>query len=188
MTAQSVPGTSDRGATLVELLVVLLLLSVMVLVGAQLVTHAVRVLGATAQSVRNPITVVVTERLRRDVQEAGIVEQPSAEWTQGSLELRPLSGGMLRWSVADGDLVRATLGPTGSLLDSRVVLRDVTRWQWRSPSPGVVDIRYGQLTAPPPEQLAPTGSGGSRNRPGEAGQHLESLRFALRGGGGGPGW
>jgi hypothetical protein len=188
MTTRSTPGGLDRGATLVELLVVLLLLSVMVLVGAQLVTHAVRVLGSTAQSVRNPITVVATERLRRDVQEAGIVEEPSAVWTRSPLELRPRSGGVLRWSVVDGDLVRTTLGRTGSLLDSRVVLRGVTRWQWRSPSPGIVDVAYGRLLAPPPEQLAPTGSGGSRDRPGEAGQHTEFLRFAVRGSGGGLWW
>ena len=188
MTVRRTPAASVRGATLVELLVVLLLLSVMVLVAAQLVTHAVRLLGATAQSVRNPIAVVVTERLRRDAQEAGVVEELSAVWTSRPLELRTRSGGVVRWSVADGNLVRAALGPTGSLLDSRVVLRGVTRWQWRSPSSGVVDVAYGHLAAPPPEQLAPPGSSDGRDRLGEAGQHIEFLRFAIRGGGGGLRW
>jgi len=55
---------------LVELLVVLALLSLMVVAASQLVIHSIQLLGATGRSVRNPVLVHVTNRLRNDVQEA----------------------------------------------------------------------------------------------------------------------
>jgi prepilin-type N-terminal cleavage/methylation domain-containing protein len=57
-------STPDHGTTLVELLIVLALLSVVVLVAAELVTHSLRLVGAVGRSVRNPLTVQVNERLR----------------------------------------------------------------------------------------------------------------------------
>jgi prepilin-type N-terminal cleavage/methylation domain-containing protein len=65
--------TPQRGTSLVELLVVLALLSVMVLVAAQLVVHSMQLLGATGRAVGNPLVVHVTSRLRHDVQEAAMV-------------------------------------------------------------------------------------------------------------------
>ena len=171
-----------RGASLVELLVVLLLLSVMVLVAAQLVTQSVRLLGATAAAVHNPVAVVVTERLRRDVQEARGVAAQAPEWIEDPLELRLAAGRRLRWSVVDGDLVRTTLAPGGAVLDSRIVLRGVVSWWWRTTSPGVVDVSYGYLLARAPETPGSGMPGSERLR------RVENLRFAVRGGGGGSGW
>jgi hypothetical protein len=87
---------------------------------------------------------------------------------------------MVRLSVVGGELVRRTVGQGG--VDERVLLRGVTSWWWRSPAPGVVDINYGILVAPPPERHAALEVGAERTR------RIENLRFAVRGAGGGLWW
>ena len=169
-----------RGTTLVELLIVLALLSLVVLVAADLVTHSLRLVGAVGRSVRNPLTVQVNERLRRDVQEAARLLTADAMWNDGPLELRSRSGGLVKLSVVGGDLVRRTVGPGGA--DERVLLRGVTSWWWRTPASGVVDINYGLLVAAPPERHAALEVGSERER------RIENLRFAVRGAGGGLWW
>ena len=78
---------TTRGTSLVELLVVLALLSMMILAAAQLVIHSIQLLGATGRSVRNPILVHVTNRLRNDVQEAAGVAAVEDIWTEDPLQL-----------------------------------------------------------------------------------------------------
>ena len=169
-----------RGTTLLELLIVLALLSLVVLVAAELVTHSIRLLGATGRAVRNPLTVQVNERLRRDVQEAAGVLTFEDLWSNGPLELRARSGDMIQYRVVGGELLRRTVNPGG--VDERVLLRGVTSWWWRSPVPGVVDLNYGILVGPPPERHSAVEVGSGRQR------RIENLRFAVRGAGGGRQW
>lgn len=158
----------------------LALLSLVVLVAAELVTHSIRLLGATGRAVRNPLTVQVNERLRRDVQEAAGVLTVEDVWSSGPLELRALNGDLIRYSVVGGELLRRTVNPGG--VDERVLVRGVTSWWWRSPAPGVVDLNYGILVGPPPERHAAVEPGFRRER------RIENLRFAVRGAGGGRRW
>lgn len=158
----------------------LALLSLVVLVAAELVTHSIRLLGATGRAVRNPLTVQVNERLRRDVQEAAGVLTFEDLWSSGPLELRARSGDMIQYRVVGGELLRRTVNPGG--VDERVLLRGVTSWWWRSPMPGVVDLNYGILVGPPPERQAAVEVGSGRQR------RIENLRFAVRGAGGGRQW
>jgi prepilin-type N-terminal cleavage/methylation domain-containing protein len=177
----SEPGrASHRGTTLLELLVVLALLSLVVLVAAELVTHSIRLLGATGRAVRNPLTVQVNERLRRDVQEAGGVLTVEDMWSSGPFELQARSGDMIQYRVVAGELLRRTVNPGG--VEERVLLRGVTSWWWRSPAPGVVDLNYGILVGPPPERHSAVEVGSGRER------RIENLRFAVRGAGGGRRW
>ena len=76
------------------LLPLLALLSVMVLAAAQLVIHSIQLLGATGRSVRNPILVHVTNRLRNDVQEAAGVVSVEDVWTEDPLVLTTRAGGV----------------------------------------------------------------------------------------------
>lgn len=170
------------GTTLVELLVVLALLSLMVLVAADLIVHSIKLLGAAGRAARNPLVVQVNERLRRDVQEAAWLLGGEEIWSEGALVLRGPGGGRLRLAVVDGELVRASEDAGGGAAVERVLLRGVTAWWWRSPSPGVVDISYTHLAAPPPESNA------SREPGFELERRTETLRFAIRGGGGGWRW
>ncbi len=103
--------SNSRGTTLVELLVVLALLSIMVVVTADLVVHSITLLGATGRSVRNPILVHVTNRLRNDVQEAAAVAIPDTLWSEDPLVLSTRAGGLVRIGVEDGNLVRRNVAP-----------------------------------------------------------------------------
>lgn len=171
-----------RGTSLVELLVVLALLSVMVLVGAQLVVHSMELLGATGRGVRNPLVVHVTSRLRHDVQEAAGLQKKEWVWSEDPLILVNHDGSFTGIALDDGNLVRTTAAGSGSPPESRVILRGVTGWWWRNPVEGVVDLNITYLVNPEPERQASRQVGYGLER------RQENLRFAIRGGGGGTRW
>jgi len=171
-----------KGTTLVELLVVLALLSIMILVASDLVIHSVQLLGATGRSVRDPILVHVTNRLRNDVQEAAAVTNPEELWSEDPLVLATRAGGLVRIGVEDGNLVRRNEAPGGGVVEERVLLRGVTSWWWRSPDAGVVDLNIGYLVYPAPERRISRDPGYGLER------RKENLRFAIRGSGGGTRW
>ncbi len=174
--------TSRQGTTLVELLVVLALVSIMVVAGAQLITHSIGLLGATGRAVRNPIMVHVNERIRRDIQEAAGLAEVEMIWSEDPLEIRTHDGTVIRYSVVDGGLVRVVIAPGGLSVDERVLLRGVTSWWWRSTAPSVVDINLGRLVYPPPESISSRVIGYRQER------RIENLRFTIRGGWGGAQW
>ena len=174
--------TGHRGTSLVELLVVLALLSVMVLVASDLVVHSVELLGATGRAVRNPLVVHVTSRLRHDVQEAAGLQHEEWVWCEEPLILINRDGSLVRIAIEDGNLVREKAGGSVGPSESRVILRGVTSWWWRTPVAGVVDLNIGYLVYPSPERQASREVGYGQER------RQESLRFTIRGGGGGTQW
>jgi len=173
---------SERGTSLVELLVVLVLIGLMVLVAADLVIHSVGLLGVTGRSVRNPLVVHLTTRLRNDVEGAAGIVTVGSVWSQDPLELWTQDGEIVRISLDDGRLLRQVWSPPNPLPDERVLLRGATAWWWQSPAPGVVDIRLGYMVNPEPEKHASRAVGWGRVR------REERLRFAVRTAGGGVKW
>ena len=172
----------SRGTSLVELLVVLALMSMMVLVAADLVVHSIKLLGATGRSVRNPLLVHVNARLRRDVQEASGLQIEEWVWSDDPLLLVHHDGSLIRIALEDGALVRKIVGGPGGVADERVLLRGVTSWWWRSPVEGVVDLNIGYLVNPEPEHQAALDAGSKLEH------RQENLRFAVRSSGGGRHW
>ncbi len=173
---------AERGTTLVELLVVLALLAAMVLLASELVVQSMRLLGTVGRSMRNPLVVHVTGRIRNDVQGALAVVKPVEEWEDGPLVLRTRDNRLLELDAAGGILVRRTTTLDELVIEERVLLRGVTAWWWRCPEKAVVDLRIAYLVNPGSERaLTPAvGYGGERQ--------TERLRFALRGAGGGARW
>ncbi len=171
-----------RGTSLIELLVVLALLSVMILVGAQLVVHSMELLGATGRAMSNPLVVHVTSRLRHDVQEAAGLQREESIWTEEPLVLISHEGTFVSIALENGNLVRAQMAGFGALPESRVILRGVTAWWWRNPVEGVVDLNITYLVNPEPERQVSRDVGYGLER------RQENLRFAIRGGGGGTRW
>ena len=171
----------NAGTTLVELLVVLALVGIMVVAAAELVSHSIALLGATGRAVGNPVMVTVTERIRRDIQEAASLEHVETVWSEAPLVLRSRSGSVIRYSRSGGDLLRESL-ESGGEPDSRVVLRGVTSWWWRSTAPSLVDVNIGHLVHVPPEYRRSQAVGYERER------RIENLRFAIRGGWSGASW
>ena len=76
---------TDRGATLIELLVALALLSSIAVLSAQLVIQSTKLIDTTARASRNPNLVIATEWIRRDVYEAVSVVGEDLGWTEGPL-------------------------------------------------------------------------------------------------------
>jgi prepilin-type N-terminal cleavage/methylation domain-containing protein len=174
--------TRQRGTSLVELLVVLALLSVMVLVAAQLVVHSMQLLGATGRAVRNPLVVHVTSRLRHDIQEAAALQSAAWSWSEDPLVVVNHDGSRVRVQLEGGNLVREKTGGLGEPADRRVILRGVTGWWWRCPVAGVVDLNITYLVNPAPERHVSRDSGYGLER------RKENLRFTIRGSGGGTRW
>jgi len=174
--------SGSRGTSLVELLVVLALLSVMVLVAAQLVVHSMQLLDATGRAVRNPLVVHVTSRLRHDVQEAAALQNTEWSWTEDPLVLINHDGSQVRVELEAGNLVREKTGGIGEPDGRRVILSGVTGWWWRCPVAGVVDLNITYLVNPAPERHVSRDPGYGLER------RKENLRFAIRGSGGGVQW
>lgn len=175
-------ATCQRGTSLVELLVVLALLTTMVVAASQLVVHSMRLLETVGRSVRNPLVVHVTGRIRNDVQGALAVVDPDQVWVDGPLVLRTRDNRLLELAEAGGVLVRRTTTLDELVIEERVLLRGVTAWWWSSPEPGVVDLRIAYLVNPASEHAANPAARYAGER------RTERLRFAIRGAGGGAGW
>lgn len=164
-------------------MIVLALIGVMALLAADLVTHSLTLLGAVGRSVRNPLVAHVIARLRTDIEDAAGVRSAAFAWSNRALELREQDGSVLRFELEDDRLVRRTEDGGGVAGEAQVLLRGVTAWWWRSPVPGVVDLRIAYLVHPETERQLSSGTvGAARVR------RTEHLRFALRGGRGGWGW
>ena len=91
----------------------LTLVSIMMVAGAQLITHSVRLLGPPGPPVLDPVMVHVDERIRRDVQEAAELTTVESIWSEESLEIRTRTDSIVRYSVVDGSLVREELSAAG---------------------------------------------------------------------------
>ncbi|MEJ2188728.1 MAG: prepilin-type N-terminal cleavage/methylation domain-containing protein [Acidobacteriota bacterium] len=180
---EAVSGRPSRGTSLVELMIVLALIGVMALLAADLVTHSLTLLGAVGRSVRNPLVSHVVARLRSDIENAAGVRSAAFAWSKQPLELRGQDGSIVRLELEGDRLMRRTEDGGGVEGEAQVLLRGVTAWWWRSPVPGVVDLRIGYLVHPETERQITSGTvGAGRVR------RTENLRFALRAGGGGWRW
>ena len=167
--------TTDRGTTLVELLVALALLSSIAVLSAQMVIQSTKLIDTAARASRNPDLVIATEWIRRDVYEAVSVVGEDLGWTDGPLVLVLQNGGWVALSPFEGQLIR-TNKPPGSLLpDNRVLLRGVVGWRWRVSEGGAVQIALEAYANPHAHQNL-TGA-----RSFQLERRSERLTLALRG-------
>lgn len=167
--------TTERGATLVELLVALALLSTIAVLSAQMVIQSTKLIDTTARASRNPDLVIAMEWIRRDLYEATSVFGEDLGWTEGPLVIVTQNGGWVSVSSFEGGLVR-TNAPPGSLLpDSRVLLRGVVGWRWRVKEGGAVQIVLEAFANPHAHQNL-TGAASFRLE-----RRSERLTMALRG-------
>lgn len=166
---------SQRGATLIELLVALALLSSIAVLSAQLVIQSTKLIDTTARASRNPDLVLAMEWVRRDLYEATSVMGEDLGWTDGPLVLVTQNGGWVAVSTLDGRLVR-TNNPPGSLLpDSRVLLQGVVGWRWRVRDGGAVQVALESYANPHAHRNL-TGAASFRLE-----RRTERLTMALRG-------
>ncbi len=174
--------TTQRGATLIELMVALALLSSIAVLSAQLVIQSTRLIDTTARASRNPDLVIATEWIRRDLYEAVAVVGENLGWSEGPLVLMTQSGGWVALSPFEGRLVRTNAPPGSVLPDNRVLLRGVVGWRWRMNEGGAVQIAL-EAYANPDAHRNLTGAADFRLE-----RRTERLTLALRGRPGGVAW
>jgi prepilin-type N-terminal cleavage/methylation domain-containing protein len=175
----AVSRPSARGFSVVELVVALALTAVVAAAAAELIMEAVRITEAAGRSLRSPSLVLAVVSVRRDVEASvGLLHPPSVGWTQEDLELVGWDGTRMRLHLEGRDLVRAATDELGRWNRRRVLARGVASWWWRSPRPGVIDVRITALVHPAPGIAASS----------QRARRTEVRRFAFRGWPGGRSW
>ncbi len=174
----------SRGTTLLELMVALALMSIALLLAANLIAISERVGQRAAAILRDPLSSFTELWLRRDVDNATSLSSSAMTWSVLPLRMVLQNGAVVEYDLADGTLVRRELPAAGTGSTERSVLRGVVSWRWRVRSGRLVDIelriskhRFSSSTS------EPTGSGSS---PPPA--TVETLTVARRGLGGGRTW
>ena len=165
----------QRGATLVELLVALALLSTIAVLSAQLVIQSTKLMGTTARASRNPDLVIATEWIRRDLYEAVSVVGENLGWSSGPLVAVAQNGGWVALAPFEGQLVRSSAPPGGVVPDNRVILRGVAGWRWRVNDGASVQIELQAFANPDAHQNL-TGAASYKLE-----RRTERLTLALRG-------
>jgi prepilin-type N-terminal cleavage/methylation domain-containing protein len=173
---------AQRGATLVELLVAVALLSTVAVLSAQLVIQSTKLMDTAARASHNPDLVIATEWIRRDLYEAVSVVGGTMGWAGAPLVAMNQDGGWVAFAFVNGQLVRTNAPPGGGPTDNRVILDGVVGWRW-SVDPGrAVRVELKTLVNPHAHQNL-TGAAANRLE-----RRTERLILALRGRPGGAAW
>ncbi len=130
----------ERGVTLIELLVSLVLLVVAVSLACQLLLLTARIFNSTGKVLHDSSFANAAAQLRRDINDASSMSGSGGEWTDEPLLIFTQSGPMYIGKNCTGELERG----------GEVLLRRVQGWQWRTIAPGVIQIViYRQLSDDP---------------------------------------
>jgi prepilin-type N-terminal cleavage/methylation domain-containing protein len=177
----------DRGFTLVETLVSLVLLSIALAVAALLLQESARTFAEVSRDQRGAPAPLLVARIRADVlSSASVRMEPGPD---GSLERIVLEGhptGRVAYRRAGSDLVREVLDESGQPRRPGAPLwRGVRGWSCRPAGPRLLrlEVRYDRPV------LRPGALGGPRARLGEVETAAEVLYLAPRAAGlGEAGW
>lgn len=173
---------SQRGVSLVELLVALALLGTVAVLSAQLVIQSTKLMDTSARASRNPDLVIATEWIRRDLYEAVSVVGGTLGWAGEPMVAMNQNGGWVAFAVVNGQLVRTNAPPGGASIDNRVIMTGVVGWRWRVDDRRAVRVELRTLVNPHAHQNL-TGAAANRLE-----RRTERLTMALRGRPGGAAW
>lgn len=140
-------GRGQRGFTLAELVIAMLVLLVGMAIALDLFVEAARLTAAAGIRARDPLPELATDRLRDDLRAARPPSGfPMPVWAPLPLSLDRPYAGPVRWELAGDRLVRVTPGPDGPT--RRAWLDGVVSARWRIWPPGhfevlVIAIREG---------------------------------------------
>jgi hypothetical protein len=169
----------EKGYTTLELLVALALTSVVVLAAAQLVGEAVHIVDGAGRAMRSPSFTLAMATIRRDVQDAAGASVPiSPGWSEQTLELLFWDGRRVHLFLEGDAIVREALDELGRSAGRRVLVRGVTSWWWRRPTPWIVDLRMTAMMVSDPMPM----------RRAAVPRRTETRRFVMRGSPGGRTW
>lgn len=175
-------AAGQRGFSLLELLVTLVLMTVAVLLAAQLVAAASRA-GRTASNIlRDPALGRFGVWVRRDM-DAVVTLPPAGGWSVLALDLGLADGTTVRYDLVDGSLVRTVIGARLPAETGDRLLADVSSWRWR------VDAgRLLVLEVKVPRHMEEAGTIGGSAAGAAPGARTERLTIGRRGLDGGRSW
>jgi len=173
---------SQRGLSLVELLVALALLGTVAVLSAQLVIQSTKLMETSARASRNPDLVIATGWIRRDLYEAVSVVGGPMGWTGVPMVAMNQHGGWVAIAMVNGRLIRTEAPPGGAGTRDRVILNGVVGWRWRVDDGRAVRVELTTLVNPHAHENL-TGAAANRLE-----RRTERLFLALRGQPGGVAW
>ncbi len=172
---------SDRGSTLVELLVSLALISIAVLAATALIVQSIKVFDSLGRSMSDPETVIARSWICKDVHSARSIEGATGTWSDSELVLATGDGGAVTYALDGGRLLRRVVDRHGAETDTRTVLHGLAEWRWRVAGSRVIEVELVVPSHLDPVTAALVGDPGRRA---EVSLRRETLVLALRGGGG----
>lgn len=168
----------QTGFTLIEMVVSLLLVSLVLLLGLQVLLETRFLFLKADQEIGRPLPQLFARLLRRDAQGAMGIFAPRPTWTIEPLVLEAPDGTRIRYQLDTGEIQRQLFNESNELINSRTLVRNVTSWQWRRLAPGLLEVQIAYLKPrAPTSNLAP---GLARLREGGVEPEILSLRYALR--------
>jgi Flp pilus assembly pilin Flp len=128
-----------RGATVIELLVVLALVSVIMIVAAGLIGAVGRVWNRSARDGFEGDATRAVAQLHRDALGTRTVVAVVGPWSGDELRLSQYDGSTITWRMSGTTLERVVRSYQGDLIRRQDIARPVVAWRWRLVAPGVLD-------------------------------------------------
>jgi len=176
--AASLRTGHQTGFTLIEMLVSLLVVSLVLALGLQVLLETRFLFMKVDQEIGRPVPHLFARLLRRDAQGAMGIFAPRPTWTIEPLVLEAPDGTRVRYQQDSGNINRLLFNDSNELINSRTLMQNVNSWQWRRLAPGLLEVQIVYLKPrAPTSSLAP---GLARLREGGVEPEILSLRYALR--------
>jgi len=173
---------TERGFSLIELLVTAVLVSIALLLAAQLLVASSRVGRAASNVLRDPSSGRFGVWIRRDMDTAIALPPTAGAWSVLALDLGLEDGTTVRYDLINGTMVRTVLGAPGLPGAGDRLLHGVLSWRWR-----VISERILVLEVKLPRHLEEVERIGATSSS-EPGARTERLTVARRGLDGGRSW
>jgi len=172
---------SDRGSTLLELMVSLALISVASLAASSLIVQSVRVFDSLGRSMSDPEAVIARSWMRKDVHSARSIEGATGIWSDLELVLATGEGGAVIYAQDGGRLLRRVIDRNGAETEDRTLLHGLVEWRWRVAGSRVIEVELVLPSHLDPVTAALVAD--PKRRP-EVSLRRETLVLAVRSGGG----
>ena len=152
--------TDSRGATLLELVVALALVSIALLISGDLILASARLERRATSELLNPDATLAGVWLRRDVDNARALSSSAGVWSVLPFRIAMQDGATVEYNLDDGTLVRRELSASTPASAEQQLLHGVVSWRWRVRAGRVVDFEVRlanrDFNAPEPETARAT--------------------------------
>ena len=135
----------QKGFTLIEMLVSLLVVSLVLALGLQVLLETRFLFMKADQEIGRPVPQLFARLLRRDAQGARGIFAPRPTWTIEPLVLEAPDGTRVRYQQDSGNINRQQFNESNELINSRTLMQNVNSWQWRRLAPGLLEVQIVYL-------------------------------------------